>query len=353
MRKVTQTLPNTMRVLSLKAYEGADALELIHKAIPKPAGNQLLVKMHAAPINPSDLLFIAGNYGQRKPLPVAPGFEGSGTVVAAGNPLLTRLYVGRNVACSGVAEGDGTWAEYLLTTPFGCVPLRNLDVEQGAMLLVNPLTVYLMLRHARRDKHRAVIHTAAASSLGKMMVKLAQRYQLPLINIVRREAQVTMLKNLGAEHVLNSSDDDFVGRLQQTSHDLGATLALDAVAGEMTSTLLETMPNGSTVRVYGALSEQAGVLHPRPFVFENKQLEGFWLADVARERFWQDMLPAFMQLPKLAQSDLQSTIQARFDIADFQQALDTYQRGMSDGKVLLTFGAATPTATPTATSYDR
>lgn len=335
---MTQTLPNEMRLLSLKAYEGAGALELTHQPIPKPSGNQLLVKMHAAPINPSDLLFIAGNYGQRKPLPVAPGFEGSGTVVAAGNPLLTRLYVGRKVACSGVAEGDGTWAEYLLTSPFGCVPLRDLDLDQGAMLLVNPLTVYLMLRHARRDKHRAVIHTAAASSLGKMMVKLAKRYDLPLINIVRREAQVTMLKDLGAEYVLNSSDADFAERLRQVSHDLGATLALDAVAGEMTSTLLDAMPNGATVRVYGALSEQTGTLHPRPLVFENKRLEGFWLADVARERFWQDMLPAFMRLPKLVQSDLHSTIQARFDIADVQQALETYQQGMSDGKVLLTFG---------------
>ena len=298
---MTQTLPNTMRVLSLRAYEGAEALELTHQATPKPSGNQLLVKMHAAPINPSDLLFIAGNYGQRKPLPVAPGFEGSGTVIAAGNPLLARFYVGRKVACSGVAEGDGTWAEYLLTRPFGCVPLRKLDLDQGAMLLVNPLTVYLMLRQARRAKHRAVIHTAAASSLGKMMVKLAQRYALPLINIVRREAQVTMLKDLGAEYVLNSRDEDFAERLRQVSHDLGATLALDAVAGEMTSTLLEAMPVGSTVRVYGALSEQAGVLQPRPFVFENKRLEGFWLADVARERFWQDMLPAFTQLPKLVE----------------------------------------------------
>lgn len=344
---MTQTLPNTMRLLSLKAYEGAGALELTHKPIPKPAGNQLLVKMHAAPINPSDLLFIAGNYGQRKPLPVAPGFEGSGTVVAAGNPLLARLYMGRKVACSGVAEGDGTWAEYLLTSPFGCVPLRTLDLDQGAMLLVNPLTVYLMLRQARREKHRAVIHTAAASSLGKMMVKLAQRYELPLINIVRREQQVTMLKELGAEHVLNSSDDDFMGRLRHTSHDLGATLALDAVAGEMTSQLLEAMPNRSTVRVYGALSEQTSTLHPRPFVFENKRLEGFWLADIARERFWQDMLPAFTRLPKLVQSDLHSTIQARFDMADFQQALTTYQQGMSNGKVLLTFEADdAPTSDP-------
>jgi NADPH:quinone reductase-like Zn-dependent oxidoreductase len=148
-----------------------------------------------------------------------------------------------------------------------------------------------------------------------------------------------MLKDLGAEYVLNSSDEDFEERLKQTSHDLGATLALDAVAGEMTSQLLDAMPNRSTVRVYGALSEQAGTLHPRPFVFENKRLEGFWLADIARERFWQDMLPAFTRLPKLVQSDLHSTIQARFDMADFQQALTTYQQGMSNGKVLLTFEA--------------
>lgn len=326
-----------MRVLSLNAYEGVSALELITKPVPKPSGNQLLVKMYAAPINPSDLLFLEGNYGQRKPLPVAPGFEGSGTVVAAGSPLLERLYVGRKVACGGTGAGDGTWAEYLLTSPFGCVPLRNVGLEDGATMLVNPLTVYLMLRQAKREGHKAVIHTAAASSLGKMLIQRASTLNLPVINIVRRDAQVTMLRDLGAQHVLNSSDDDFAAQLRELSHQLGATLALDAVAGEMSSTLLESMPNGSTVRVYGALSLAEGSINPRWFVFENKRLEGFWLADVARERFWQDMLPAFVNLPNLVGKQLQTTVQARFDIAEYEQALHHYQAQMSDGKVLLTF----------------
>jgi NADPH:quinone reductase-like Zn-dependent oxidoreductase len=338
---MTSSLPDTMRVLSLNAYEGASALELITKPLPKPSGNQLLVKMHAAPINPSDLLFLEGNYGQRKPLPVAPGFEGSGTVVAAGSPLLERLYVGRKVACGGTGAGDGTWAEYLLTSPFGCVPLRNASLEQGATMLVNPLTVYLMLRQAKREGHKAIIHTAAASSLGKMLIKRAQELNLPLINIVRRDAQVTMLRELGADYVLNSNDADFAGQLQTLSRDLDATLALDAVAGEMTSRLLDAMPNGSTVRVYGALSMQEGSINPRWFVFENKRLEGFWLADVARERFWQDMLPAFVTLPNLVGKQLQTMVQARFDIVNYQQALSDYQANMSDGKVLLTFDQET------------
>ncbi|MEM6429316.1 MAG: zinc-binding dehydrogenase, partial [Deinococcota bacterium] len=283
---MTSLPADTMRVLSLRAYEGVSALELITKPVPQPSGNQLLIKMHAAPINPSDLLFVEGNYGQRKPLPVAPGFEGSGTVVAAGSPLLERLYVGRKVACGGTGAGDGTWAEYLLTSPFGCVPLRNVSLEDGATMLVNPLTVYLMLRGAKREGHKAVIHTAAASSLGKMLISRAKALGLPIINIVRRDAQVTMLRELGADYVLNSSDANFVTQLETLSRELDATLALDAVAGEMTSTLLEAMPNGSTVRVYGALSLQEAAVNPRWWVFENKRLEGFWLADVARERFW-------------------------------------------------------------------
>src|SRR4051812_14523408 len=108
----TSALPETMRALCLTAYDGRpESLQMTEMPVPKPAAGQVLVRVAAAPINPSDLMFVRGLYGVKKPLPAVPGFEGSGTVVAAGS-LAGRLLVGRRVGCVPNPATDGTWAEY-------------------------------------------------------------------------------------------------------------------------------------------------------------------------------------------------------------------------------------------------
>src|SRR5512133_1548991 len=106
---------------------------------PRPGPGQVLIRMAAAPINPSDIGFTKGSYGVFKGSQVIPGFEGSGTVVEAGSGLLPRLLLSRRVTCS--TPSGGTWAEYLVVTAQNCFPLnRNLSFEEGSMLIVNPLT---------------------------------------------------------------------------------------------------------------------------------------------------------------------------------------------------------------------
>lgn len=333
--KTTMTLPEMMRGLELSAYHGPSALTLVRRPLPRPGPGQLLVKMHAAPINPSDLLFLAGRYGQKKSLPVIPGFEGSGTVVAVGSGLLPRLYLGRQVACGAANEGDGTWAEYLLTTPLNCIPLRGqVGLDEGATLLVNPMTAYLLMQQARRVD--AVVSTAALSQVGRMLHRLSQRYNVPIIHTVRRAEQVETLREMGAAHVLNSSDDDFDDQLHDLSHKLNATLAFDAVAGPMSARLLGALPNGSRVVVYGALSEDGTVLSPKPFIFEDKRLEGFWLATALRGTQAWRALPALWRIPKLVGSELSTEVRAKVPLEEFGEGLEHYQQSMSRGKILLT-----------------
>ncbi len=331
----TMALPDTMRGLELATYHGPGALNLVDKPLPRPQRGQLLVKMHAAPINPSDLLFLEGRYGQKKTLPVVPGFEGSGTVVAVGSGLLPRFYLGRQVACGAATEGDGTWAEYLLTTPLSCIPLRGkVSLDQGATMLVNPTTAYLLMQRARRVD--AVISTAALSQVGRMLHRLSQHYDVPIIHTVRRREQVETLRDMGATHVLNSSDDDFDDRLAELSHQLNATLAFDAVAGPMSARLLSAMPNGSRVVVYGALSEDYTSVSPKPFIFEDKRLEGFWLATALQgARAWR-ALPALWRIPKLMGDVLRTEVRAKVPLEEFEEGLEHYQQSMSRGKILLT-----------------
>src|SRR5215470_8583072 len=122
------SIPSTMRAVEVRAYDDKpESIFVAEIPVPRPAAGEVLVRMAAAPINPSDVSFINGLYGVKKPLPAIPGFEGSGTVVATGGGLMGRFLMGKRVACHAAAPNvaGGTWAEYLATPANFCVPLRK------------------------------------------------------------------------------------------------------------------------------------------------------------------------------------------------------------------------------------
>ena len=234
-------LPQTMRALLLEQHD-ADLLKTIGslKVVERPVRplrrGQVLVRIEAAPCNPSDLLMLQAKYGALKTLPTVPGWEGAGTVVASGGGLLGSWLKGKRVACSLQDDRDGTWAEYFVANATNCIPLdRRLPMDQAASLTINPLSAMGLLDTVARGGHRAAVHTAGASQLGRMLLAMAD---CPLIHIVRREAQVELLRSFGARHVFNSSDSDFPEKLRDACTELHATIAFDAVAGPMTGTVL-------------------------------------------------------------------------------------------------------------------
>ena len=175
--------------------------------VPQPGSGEVLVKMHSSPINPSDLAFLAGGYGIKKPFPVVPGFEGSGTVVAAGKGILPKIWLGKKVACAASPKLNGCWAEYMVTSAASCVPLsKKISMEQGSMMFVNPMTaiaffdVYNTTPNPSK-KLRGIINTAAASALGRMIIQLGKQKGIPVISVVRREEQVEMLKKAGLQSI--------------------------------------------------------------------------------------------------------------------------------------------------------
>src|SRR5215472_9053466 len=174
--------PATMRAIQVKAYDGKPgSLTVAELPVPRPGPGEVLVKVFASPVNPSDLMFTTGNYGFKKPLPATPGFEGSGTVVEAGSGMMARFLNGRRVTCAAADPNvaGGMWAEYVVTSAQLCVPLgKRVDMEQGATMLVNPLTAWALMEEARLGGHRAVVSTAAASALGRMLVGLGRRFSI-------------------------------------------------------------------------------------------------------------------------------------------------------------------------------
>ena len=328
-----------MRAVQILAYDGKpESMAVTRIPVPRPGPGEVLVRMAAAPINPSDVTFISGLYGVKKPLPAVAGFEGSGTVVAAGGGLMARLMIGKRVACHAADAkiAGGTWAEYLVTPAKACVPLRkDVDIEQAATMLVNPMTAWALVNEARRRGDRAIVQTAAASALGRMISRLARKFSIPVINVVRRAEQVELLRGIGAEHVLNSSDPDFDANLRELCRRLGASLGLDAVAGEMSARVLRAQPKGSRLLVYGVLALEPCQIDPTSLIFEGKHVEGFWLSGWLRQRSVVSQIRVAREVQKLLAGELKTEFQARFPLEEAARALQQYAKNMTAGKILL------------------
>jgi NADPH:quinone reductase-like Zn-dependent oxidoreductase len=331
-------LPNTMQAVVLRDYDAKpESIAVEEVPVPRPGPGQVLVRIAAAPVNPADLMFMRGLYGFKKTLPTTPGFEGGGTVVAGGKGLLPRLLLHRRVACAAAEPNinGGTWAQYLLTSAHRCIPLRReVNTEQGATMLINPLTAWALLEQARRSRQRAVVQTAAAGALGRMIVRLAHRFSLATINIVRRPEQEDLLRRLGARHVLNENAPEFGAALKDLCRTLGAGLAFDAVAGDLSARVLRALPQGGRLLVYGALSLKPPRLDPALLIFEGKRVEGFWLSSWLRSKNTLSLLRLAAKVQKLLAADLSTKIQARLPLTKLPHALQDYQNHMTDGKIL-------------------
>jgi len=334
-------IPSTMKAVVL-TKNGAQP-EVATIPVPQPGKGEVLVKMAFSPINPSDLAFLKGGYGIQKPYPVVPGFEGSGIVVAARSGVLPKLWLGKNVACAASPKLNGCWAEYMVTSAASCVPLsQKISMEQGSMLFVNPMTALAFFDLYRKTpnpsrKTRAIINTAAASALGQMMIRLGKQQNISVISVVRRDEQVEMLKNSGAEFVLNSANPDFEIQLKELAHRLNTTIIFDAVGGDMPQKLLSAAPKGSSLFIYGRLSGDACEILPGELIFTGNQIKGFWLTHWLREKGMIRSILTIRKVQSLIGNELGTTIHQQFPPEKISEAIETYTNNMSKGKVLLRF----------------
>jgi NADPH2:quinone reductase len=316
----------------------AQNLTVEPRAMPVVKPGYVVVRLQTASINPSDLVFLINQYGIQKKLPVVPGFEGSGIVVEAGAGIYARWLLGKRVACRAPEDGDGTWAEYMACPATACIPLKKkVTIEQGASLYVNPVTAWCLLQRVKEKGHQAFIQTAAASAVGRMVARLARKQKVPAIHIVRRPEHVALLKNEGADSVLDSSTSDFLEQLKKLTSLVKASIALDAVGGSLTATIAQALPKGGEVVVYGALGGAACEMSPADLIFKDKTLSGFWLTQtLAQMSFWKQLF-CFSHVQDLLGAELRTDIQARFPIEKIHEAIQRYKTHRAEGKVLLVY----------------
>ncbi len=327
-------IPAKMKALMLTVFDTTPIVQEVD--VPIPGKGQVLIKINSSPINPSDWTFLRGLYSTKKTLPVIPGFEGSGVVVATANDFMSRRLLGKNVACFAHPEQNGTWAEYMVTNNNFAVPLRkNFDMEQGAMLLVNPLSAIAMIKITKKAGYTAIANTAAASALGQMMNRMCQDEKIDLVNIVRREEQEDLLKSQGAKYLVNSSSGNFVEELSALFHKVNVKLAFDAISGQMSSDLLNALPTGGEVMVYGALSEMPITNDPGRFIFEKKRISGFWLSEWITHQNILTLLSSFGKIQKFLTDKHLMKIQKRIPLEGVEEGIKLYTENMTSGKVLI------------------
>jgi NADPH:quinone reductase-like Zn-dependent oxidoreductase len=290
---MTADLPESaLELRSLVTSQGTLDLSLHDVPVPTPADNQVLVRIEAAPINPSDLgLLVAGADMSNattagtpeRPVVTAPlgagalgllsarideslpvGNEGAGTVVAAGSSPAAQALLGKTV---GVA-GGAMYSQYRVVDASGCLVLPDgATAKDGASSFVNPLTALGMVETMRRERHSALVHTAAASNLGQMLVKLCMTDEIPLVNIVRKPEQEELLRSLGAVHVCSTASPTFSTDLVEALKATSATLAFDATGGgTLTSEILNGMEvaASSTAAVY---SRYGSTVHKQVYIY--------------------------------------------------------------------------------------
>ncbi len=253
---MTDIPATNLTMLTLVKPEGQLEISLVRKPMALPKDHEVLVKILATPINPSDLGLLVGGadmstarVSERDGLPVVTaevppagmramagrvgealpiGNEGCGVVVQAGASPEAQALMGKTVALIG---GE-IYAEYRCLPAAMCMVLPDgTDPKDGASCFVNPLTSLAFTEVMKNEGHTAIVHTAAASNLGQMLVKICAKDGIPLVNIVRSDAQVALLKGIGATHIVDSSSEIFLANLTTALTETGATIGFDAIGG--------------------------------------------------------------------------------------------------------------------------
>jgi NADPH:quinone reductase len=290
---MTHSHPATMLQLRSTVTSGGELrLHLERVDVPEPKDDEVLVRVEAAPINPSDLgLLLAGAdpaalraevvdglpvISGRVPDAAMPamagrvdrslpvGNEGAGVVVETGASEAARALLGRTVAILGGAM----YAEYRCVKLAQCLPLApGTAPRDGASCFVNPLTALGMVETMRLEGHTGLVHTAAASNLGQMLVRICHAEGVPLVNVVRRPEQVALLREQDATPVVDSSSDDFQARLVDALADTGATLGFDAIGGGKLAGQILAAMEAAALRNAGEYSRYGSTVHKQVYIY--------------------------------------------------------------------------------------
>ncbi|HYG90807.1 MAG TPA: zinc-dependent alcohol dehydrogenase family protein [Azospirillum sp.] len=314
--------------------EPTEVLRLHELPDAEPGPGEVLVRMTARSVNPSDLLTIRGTYAQHTPLPSTPGWEGVGTVVAAG-PGASADLVGKRVL---PLRGAGTWQELVTAPAAWAVPVpAGIADGMAAQLYINPVAVWLMLtEELRLAPGDVLLVNAAGSACGRIAAQLCRERGLRMVGIVRSDAYTDELRALGAAAVVNTAREPVGPVVARLTEGRGAAAALDAVGGAAGAALLDHLAPGGALLAYGLLS--GALLRPDAAELARRGLTArdYWLrrwVERCTPEAWHTAFAAIME--RVANGRLVLPVAAAYDLADVAQAVRAAEASGRSGKILL------------------
>ena len=303
----------------------AEVLKVVEVPSEPLAQGQVRVEVLRAPINPSDLIQVSGNYGVKPPLPAVAGNEGLGRIVEGeGKGQLVLL-----------PAGQGTWVSEIICDPGHLIPLPEGDLDQLSMLMVNPATAHLLLTDFVDLKPGDwVIQSAANSAVGGYLVQLAKERGINVVNVVRRDSAIEGLKELGADIVLVDGPD--LARDVKAAAGAKMKLAVDAVAGDTFGRLGACLETGGTLVNYGGMSNQPCSMDASALIFHDIHVRGFWLVNWFERSDSAMRKQVYGALTKsIATGILYAPIDRHFTLDEIAQAAKYSWAGERKGKVML------------------
>ncbi len=307
-----------------------DVLVLEDAEIPKPKPNEVLIKVTARNINPSDVMFIRGMYGITPKLPSSAGFEAVGIVDKSDEK--ETVAKGSKVIFTAI----GTWKEYVCVPAQTVIPVPDqMPDEVACQAFINPMTAFGMLESSGLKEGDWVLITAGASAYGKLVIQMAKSKGIKVACTVRRDEQKGSLEKLGADLVINTEKEKLQKVIMEKTGD-GVSVVFDAVGGILGAKALASLKNNGKLMAFGALSLDNMPVNSGLMIFKNLKIEGFWLTTWIESLNHEERQKAFQTvLGYLMKQDIKVDVAGTYPLEEFKEALEAYQKPGRDGKIIL------------------
>lgn len=307
-----------------------EVLQLVESPIPTLKTHEVLIRVTARNINPSDIMFVRGMYGITPKLPSSAGFEACG-VVEKGNGI-GKVKPGTRVMFTAI----GTWREYLCLHAAMVIPVPDgMPDEVACQALVNPMTAYGMIEKSGLKAGEWLLITAGASAFGKFTIQMAKAKGIKVAATVRHDAQKAVLEKLGTDLVVNSESEK-IQKVISEKTDGGVQVIFDAVGGMLGAKALSCLRTKGRMMVFGALALENMPLNSGLLIFKDLKIEGFWLSTWMEEMNESDRALAFRTVFGFLMNDNSKIdIAAKYPLDEFKEALEAYAASGRNGKILL------------------
>jgi NADPH:quinone reductase-like Zn-dependent oxidoreductase len=329
-----------MRQLQLVAHgEPSDVIKLNTVAEPALGQEDVLISMEAAPINPSDFLYVRGLYGVRPTFPSPVGAEGVGRVIKMGSKVDLALQ-GKRVLIIPTYE-QGTWADQVVAPVRNIVPMRDeADPLQLSMIGINPVTAYLLLnRYVSMMPGDWIGQTAANAAMGQYIIALAKLAGVKTLNVVRRKEAAEQVRQWGGDRVVLQGDN-LHKDIEEALDGKKLSLVVDTVGGTPVGELAKSLKTGGSIVVYAMQSGQFPAISPKDLIYRGLSLHGFWLINWIRNAPRIEIQEIYQKLGDLvADGSLSAEVERVYPLEQFKEAFEQSLKPNRGGKILFKFSA--------------